>query len=1373
LKLQLKTNVIVTATLSALIVGISVQYVLSYLLVPAKITFPVSVMMSILSFGLTRYYSILEGGDMFYKYINKTSKDISKTPFLNRDQNNSSVFDVIFILIYSVSLLISILLSAPNLSSIYVSWLSIQVIDIVTLGTGILLSFFLPGYAIVLVLTKKYAINSLLKILLAYLGSMLITGLTTYISAIYTDNNISEIKTPLIIVNLALLTLFIVYYRIYRIALAHNTNIYTKFSDCISIISNKVQSVLRVNLSELTIFGSLLGLIIISTYYLYGGATIGDQWDHQGRAIIFLLGHFRESVTPIGGDIIYTPLQSALLAGFTALSGTPLVNSYASIAFLNMTAVFAFYYFCREWFPVRTKRAAILASTLLVLCGGFGWMYLLYSTGVNPVTSEISSISSFLQEHVKFSDIILSANFMIAAYPDFSTGLIYIALPAGFLLLALIHFETKSKLTYTIIISMVSLLGILFHDEFYIFIIVSSILPLVFNMRNKSSVYLAFLITFAFVYIIDIISPAKYFTTREVLGVPLIYLNILFVMITWALYEVQQNLKKHFNLSFTLSKIRKQLNPPNAKMMLIGKIILVWAVAYLTALSFIIWIQLPSNYIQAHTAGYNNPWYLYAPRLGLVGLFGLAYILSYLFKKFEKEVFVFGVIVVIALVTGPYYFEHRFSKYVMVGMIGFASLLMFRLLSFLGNRFPISNGITIALIILGAGLSTLMYIGYNALVLETHDYANALGRRDFPSLQEMNLLQFIRNKIYTDSNTYNVASFPDQYDVRQGGIITKLRSFSGLSYAKTAQSPLTLNSSTLDAFYHLLESSNTRYIIIPHDSIKDKIIPSPTRFAMDNFQPVYNDSKYLVLAVPTLSGPSADAKNNVAIISSDVKSSSPVLAEGRDLDLNDTVDHKDGYYYTLSTLALSRVGYEVFLDDDYSVFSKKVVIIPYDPTNWDNATFHKYIEYANKGGILVIVNSDDIGRNGMFSKVFPIEPIDNKSDNSTEYTGIAARLNEHSFLNVSGQVRNAEFKNSSDANLVASYLNQDNKAIAPFIMEKTFPSNGKIVFINAKGYYDAIKNNPKEYFATLTNLSKLFGVNQDKTISQNIIGATKRFLGQVKISGSTSLNGSSILLPNISSNSYPLDVGNLSILDKSGNLVSSIKKIPLLSLKLNGQYEVTVNSKGKLMLPSPVSQNGYIGISLPKGFNMTVKLTEEKNSKAEIVTSDGSHNSSLIATNGSTLKLYNVKSSASSKSVPILMKKPEITVNGTMSFKDANFYGRGPDSYVPLKTVGTAKAKFDFVDRYSEPQDNGTSSRYVTYLKSIDIHGVTDKDVELKLPGDIPSNAKNKGLEIPLKDILSSPANFMILIVLTSATIIISKVFWSASLDKARGTTTS
>ena len=200
---------------------------------------------------------------------------------------------------------------------------------------------------------------------------MLITGLTIYLSEIFFDNDAAGNKTLLIGVYAAILTLFVISYG-NKIILT-NTNRYHISYEIISNIYAKFLNVLKINFSEILVFGSLFALLIVSTNYLYGGITIGDQWYHQNRALYFLSGQFKEYVLT-NGDYAYPPLQSALLAGVTLISGIPLINTYASIAFLNMTAVFAFYYFCSTWFPNNSKRAALLASSLFLISSGFGWV---------------------------------------------------------------------------------------------------------------------------------------------------------------------------------------------------------------------------------------------------------------------------------------------------------------------------------------------------------------------------------------------------------------------------------------------------------------------------------------------------------------------------------------------------------------------------------------------------------------------------------------------------------------------------------------------------------------------------------------------------------------------------------------------------------------------------------------------------------------------------------------------------------------------------------------------------------------------------------------------------------------------------------------
>ena len=94
-------------------------------------------------------------------------------------------------------------------------------------------------------------------------------------------------------------------------------------------------------------------------------------------------------------------------------------------------------------------------------------------------------------------------------------------------------------------------------------------------------------------------------------------------------------------------------------------IALVSLVIYLYTLSFLVWNELSVEDIRLQTGSLrqeNIPWYLYPMSLGLTGLLALAFILLYFFRKFEKEVFVFGIIAIIALLTGPYYDEHRLAN---------------------------------------------------------------------------------------------------------------------------------------------------------------------------------------------------------------------------------------------------------------------------------------------------------------------------------------------------------------------------------------------------------------------------------------------------------------------------------------------------------------------------------------------------------------------------------------------------------------------------------------------------------------------------------------------------------------------------------------
>ncbi len=1523
-----KNSILISLISGTLITGISAYIVLSYLLIPTRITIPASVAFSLLSLGLIMYYSNTNSISTNTQHRNNYSN--SESIDFRKDSDPVKAWrlsNIVFVSVFIISLLICIFLSKPDVDNIYTSWYNVGIAGIITLAAGIILSFFLPGYALMLLLTKKYTVSPLLKILLAYLFSMLITGLTTYLSEIFFNNGTYENRTFLLGVYSILLVSFIFRYGIQRALFGFNKQIQKLNLQAAGDLLKKSKS----HVPEVLVFGSLLMILIVATNYLYGGVTIGDQWYHQNRILLFLSGQFKEYVAA-NGDEIYPPLQSALLAGLTTLSGLPLVNTYAAIAFINITAVFGFYYFCSIWLPGDSKKAALLASSLFVIGSGFGWAYMISLTETNPPSSLISSMANFVDDKIRVTDIRLSANFMVAAFPDFSTGLIYISLPAGFVLLGLVKTNIENKLHSVAIFAVITLLGVLSHDEFYIFIIITSTLPLIYNLRKKHSIYVAFLITLAFTYLIDGLLPVRYFTFQSIFGVPLLFLCAIFTLVTFTIYILRQKLRISRRLYPHYStEVIKKIRPFIHRFNLIPKGILVAVILYLYLLCFIVWVQLPANYIDVHTQKYNTPWYLYPMRLGIIGLIGLASILSFVFKRYEKEVFVFGILITIALLAGPYYNEQRFNKYVLAGMIGFASLLVCRLLTFTTRNGPVFNGVIVSAIVITAGLSTLMYIGYNALMVQTQDYTFALDRRNFPTEQELNMFDMIRSDIKVGANPYNVATFQDEYNLREGGIISKLHAFSGLPYMRISQTDYLLNASKLELFYRLLEESNTKYILVPSNSINQQTLEDPVKFALENFPQIYRDNNYVIFRNPSVHGPSTSeseagiinmddndtlshailykrplyftnqsfdlvksdkkfikisneskvenailfgykknggktlwskdlqgdkinyidaifrilnenktGKDSSGLRWMDGKDTYSVILSSKGLELRRQVQNQDNIliaqnsevkkndgvwyklkivnldksirvyvdkllkinilknalekgpreiskigifsennaiqvmpiqaatinlsnqvyeksnkyhnYYPLSALALSGSKYNSFDDNDYSSLSMKTLILPFDPQNWDDIKFNKYLDYVREGGTLVVINSDDdsIGKFGNFLS------ISENSNDTMNFTGIVNSGNPPVTINVTGTAIDFAIKPSNDTNTIAYYSKSGSKEIKPFAIEKTMNNSGRIIYILADKYFDAIYNNPKKYFSTLADFSNFLYLDSKSPITPpSTSKPIKRFIGDVEFNGKLSINTSSFSIISDHTNSNNLVVKQIQIFDRNGKIKIQYENLSLINIKPYGRYEAIIDYSGPLKFPATLSQSEYAQITLPNKFDITLRLEDNEDSGAEILFANNSSTNIFKISNESKIVFKTIRSNNPLEFVDAIIKYPKVSVNGNLKFEKSNFYGES--NYPPLDVIGNATAKFSYIDHIKDSYRNGIRIQYLGYLDSFATDGRAKQiKQELKLPGDISSDVKKRGLDVPLLNILGSSINITLLAAITIGTTLIT-----------------
>jgi hypothetical protein len=338
------------ATLS----GFVVYLILSNLLAPFRIVAPISITLSLIVFGLTDYYS-REGTNNQYRSVKGS----------NHSFPIKSILNIIFITIYLSSIII-VYLPSENPRP-FVQWEQITARDIVKLTAAIILCVFAPGYALVNILDRKYELENLPKFLLAYLFSILVTGLIAYvISSI--GILFSHVGGIVIAINLVILGIF-TYAEVFKNSIAH------LLDHRVSDLPPVAKSVKGQNFSMLLVFASLLTLVVLFSYFLYNGTIIGDQWSHYGRSFMFLSGMYKDFAASDINDP-YPPLFSAFLAAYFDFSNIPSVNAYVSIGFLNIIPVFAFYYFFLKWLP-SYKKAALLAATLFMLSSGFGWVYLL------------------------------------------------------------------------------------------------------------------------------------------------------------------------------------------------------------------------------------------------------------------------------------------------------------------------------------------------------------------------------------------------------------------------------------------------------------------------------------------------------------------------------------------------------------------------------------------------------------------------------------------------------------------------------------------------------------------------------------------------------------------------------------------------------------------------------------------------------------------------------------------------------------------------------------------------------------------------------------------------------------------------------------
>ena len=176
-------------------------------LIPFEIVIPLAVILSVLIIALTKYYSFgylnrIKGHNpnspRFTRLGPPSSSEKIKKNRINQKNGEDEMLNALFVIMYLVLLAVSSLglFYSPSLSVsklLFIPWenLLANPVNLLLLSSAIALCFFLPGYAIVKILSNmkgdhsKYLLpilkQPLPRVLIAYLFSVFITGSTGYI----------------------------------------------------------------------------------------------------------------------------------------------------------------------------------------------------------------------------------------------------------------------------------------------------------------------------------------------------------------------------------------------------------------------------------------------------------------------------------------------------------------------------------------------------------------------------------------------------------------------------------------------------------------------------------------------------------------------------------------------------------------------------------------------------------------------------------------------------------------------------------------------------------------------------------------------------------------------------------------------------------------------------------------------------------------------------------------------------------------------------------------------------------------------------------------------------------------------------------------
>jgi len=118
----------------------------------------------------------------------------------------------------------------------------------------------------------------------------------------------------------------------------------------------------------------------------------------------------------------------------------------------------------------------------------------------------------------------------------------------------------------------------------------------------------------------------------------------------------------------------------------------------------------------------------------------------------------------------------------------------------------------------------------------------------------------------------------------------------------------------------------------------------------------------------------------------------------------------------------------------------------------------------------------------------------------------------------------------------------------------------------------------------------------------------------------------------------------------------------------------------------------------------------------------------------------------------IIMKRPEINATGNITVNNLYTPARG-ESDINLKQLN---ASLHHSDNYVTNYHNASRMQHVTYLNWIQTKDTPeDKEIAVKIPGDISERAKRNGVQVPWEEVMVSKNGIILLLSVISVSTVV------------------